>query len=89
VPLAAATPQGDSEQEVESYLRRRFEGRISQIEVVAKEDLGLVRPPCGWQTARRSRHLLRRAQRRFFRGADARDATCRRKTTCPGCGATT
>jgi hypothetical protein len=28
---------------VESYLRRRFEGRMQSIEVVAKEDLGLVR----------------------------------------------
>jgi hypothetical protein len=28
---------------VESYLRRRFEGRIHAMEVVAKEDLALVR----------------------------------------------
>jgi hypothetical protein len=28
---------------VDSYLRRRFEGRIADIEPVAKEDLGLVR----------------------------------------------
>jgi len=31
------------EHEVESYLRRRFEGRVERVEQLAKEDLGLVR----------------------------------------------
>ncbi len=43
VLVLRAASQGDTEQEVDSYLRRRFEGRIADIEPVAKEDLGLVR----------------------------------------------
>lgn len=30
------------EMDVESYLRRRYEGQISDIEIVEKEDLNLV-----------------------------------------------
>lgn len=35
--------QNETEQEVESYLRRRFETLIQGIEVLDKEDLSLVR----------------------------------------------
>ena len=35
--------QRDTEQEVESYLRRRFESLIQSVDVLEKEDLSLVR----------------------------------------------
>lgn len=31
------------EMDVDAYLRRRYEGQIADIEIVEKEDLGLVR----------------------------------------------
>ena len=37
------TRQRDTEQEVESYLRRRFESLIQSVDVLEKEDLSLVR----------------------------------------------
>lgn len=36
--------QGDAERDVEAWLRRKYEGRIREVEVVLKEDLDLV----GW-----------------------------------------
>ena len=38
--------QRDTEQEVESYLRRRFESLIQSVDVLEKEDLSLVRAAC-------------------------------------------
>jgi hypothetical protein len=38
--------QGDAERDVEAWLRRKFEGRIREVEVVLKEDLDLVRLLC-------------------------------------------
>jgi hypothetical protein len=35
--------QDDAERDVEVWLRRKFEGRIRQVEVVLREDLDLVR----------------------------------------------
>jgi hypothetical protein len=35
--------------EVESYLRRRYEGQIADVVKVEKEDLDLVRSPLPWQ----------------------------------------
>jgi hypothetical protein len=37
-------PQDDAERDVEVWLRRKFEGRIREVEVVMREDLDLVRP---------------------------------------------
>lgn len=42
-PYFLVAAKEDSEQEVESFLRRRFEGRLTGVEVLEKEDLGLVR----------------------------------------------
>ncbi len=41
--LLAPAAQDDLEMEVESYLRRKFEGAIKEIDVVHREDLDLVR----------------------------------------------
>jgi hypothetical protein len=41
---APPTAQDDLEMEVDSYLRRKFEGALKDVEVVQKEDLDLV----GW-----------------------------------------
>lgn len=34
--------QGDAERDVEAWMRRKFEGRIREVEVVYREDLDLV-----------------------------------------------
>lgn len=34
--------QGDAERDVEAWLRRKYEGRIREVEVVLREDLDLV-----------------------------------------------
>lgn len=34
--------QDEMEMDVEAYLRRRYEGQISDIEIVEKEDLDMV-----------------------------------------------
>jgi hypothetical protein len=36
-------PQDDAELEVEGYLRRKYEGRIKDVEVVVRDDLDQVR----------------------------------------------
>ena len=41
--LFCATDQDNMEREVDSYLRRKYENSIRDIEVVHKEDLDLVR----------------------------------------------
>ena len=54
--------QRDTEQEVESYLRRRFESLIQSVDVLEKEDLSLVRaarPPAS-ALGVVTRHLMRR-----------------------------
>jgi hypothetical protein len=42
-PCQTHALQRDTEQEVESYLRRRFESLIQSVDVLEKEDLSLVR----------------------------------------------
>lgn len=42
VVTSVSTLQEKMEMDVESYLRRRYEGQISDIEIVEKEDLDLV-----------------------------------------------
>ena len=38
--------QDEMEREVEAWLRRKFEGRLQEVEVVHKEDLDLVSSSC-------------------------------------------
>lgn len=40
-------PQDDLEMEVDSWLRRKFEGSLKEVEVVHREDLDLVRAAAG------------------------------------------
>jgi len=41
--------QDDLEMEVDSWLRRKFEGVLREVEVVHREDLDLVRRGAGWE----------------------------------------
>lgn len=54
----AAARQDGTERDVDSWLRRKFEGRLRDIEVVQKEDLDLVG---GGRTFQRARQLRTRA----------------------------
>lgn len=42
LPPDCTRPQEGAERDVDSWLRRRFEGRLRDIEVVEREDLDLV-----------------------------------------------
>jgi hypothetical protein len=42
VPPHVPLPQDDLEMEVDSWLRRRFEGSLKEVEIVRREDLDLV-----------------------------------------------
>ena len=44
--LCPAAPQDDLEMEVDSWLRRKFEGSVREVEIVHREDLDLV--GCDW-----------------------------------------
>lgn len=50
--------QDDTERDVEVWLRRKFESRIRQIEVVTKEDLDLVGFKCSNSSSNTSRPML-------------------------------
>jgi hypothetical protein len=50
-PAVFVHAQGDAERDVEAWLRRKFEGRIREVEVVMKEDLDLVRLCSAWHSS--------------------------------------
>jgi len=46
--MSCVCAQADAERDVEAWLRRKYEGRIREMEVMLKEDLDLVRTMGGW-----------------------------------------